>query len=187
MRKKITILVILTCLISCGGCSGQFCAIGTSSTGSTTHVGCLSAVQGKKVEGGRAVGDKENLLYLMIICSGVKAAPDQSTGGGIEGDPMSKPEISYQWGTTAGTARVTINWDTGSGVVAIGDQKFDRAKGNTFFIERTPDGKLSAKQCGILGPAASFSEVADRIRQTLPDNEVVRTAKFSEVDKMAEP
>jgi len=140
-----------------------------------------------KVVGGRAVGDEENLLYLMIICSGVKSGPVQSNGGGIEGYPMSTPMIYYEWGTTAGTARVTIDWDTSSGVVTIGDQKFDRAKGNTFFIERKPDGKLSAKQCGILGPAATFSEVAARVRQTLPDDEVVRKAKFSAVDKTAEP
>lgn len=181
---RILVLCLLTVMWvpACGEYSGHFCATGTESTRSTTDVGALIIVNGRSVENGRATGSEQNLVYLMVICSGVKPGPTQGVGGGIEGNPMSNPKIYSEWETTSGTARVSLDWETHSDTISIGDEKFNRKNGNTFFIERKTDGRLVAQQCGNLGPAANFSQVAAKIREMLKDNNIVGSAKFRQVD-----
>lgn len=174
---------MILCLPACDIGAGSFCANGMDSTSSSTHVGCISILKGYAVEHGRAVGDRQNLVYLMILCSDTKAAADQQVGGGVEGNPMSKPFIYYTWKTTNGTARVSIDWNTRSDIISIGSQEFERAKGNAFFIERKSDGKLIAKQCGTLDSSASFPEIAKQIRENLPNDELIKSAKFRGVDQ----
>lgn len=176
-------LPLLVCLSACTVSTGSFCAIGIKSLGSTTHIGCLSIVQGRAIRDGRATGERQNLIYLMIICRDAKATADQSSGGGIEGDPMSDAIIYYDWKTTTGTAHVSLDWNTRSDTVSVEGQQFYRAKGNVFFIERKSDGKLIAKQCGDLPSTSDFAQIAMQIRQKLPDDDLVRSAKFQNVDK----
>jgi hypothetical protein len=186
ISMKTSLLVLLVSFLmavpACDFGAGRFVAVGTESSGSLTNIGCLSIVEGYSVKNGSATGDKKKLLYLMIICSGVKPAADQEVGGGIEGDPMSKPEIYYQWGTTTGPARASLEWNTASDTISIGGKEFNREDGDTFFIERKADGSLFAQQCGKLGPDADFLKLAKRIRDTMRDNDLVRAAKFRGVD-----
>lgn len=183
MRKVSKCVILLLFLSACDPFAGNYCAIGENSLGSTTHVGCLSRVEGRVIAHGRAVGETQNLLYLMIICPGLKAASSLAVGGGIEGDPMSEPFIYYDWDTTSGMVRVSVNWKTSSDVISIGQKNFRRADGNVFLIERSPNGDLVAKQCGLLGPKASFADAARLIRQKLPDDELVRSVRFRTLDE----
>jgi hypothetical protein len=183
MRDMLLFALILALFVpACDMGGGSFCATGTESVGSTTYVGCLSTVKGRAVQNGHAIGERQSLLYLMIICPDVTAAANQGSGGGVEGNPMIKPKIYYEWQTTNGPVRVSFEWDTRKDRILVGGQEFMRPNGNVFVIERQPNGKLFAQQCGTLGSNASLGDVAYEIRRKLPGDHFVSSAKFRSID-----
>lgn len=142
---------------------------------SSGHVGQLSVVYGRSPENERPA--LRNWLYLLIICPDVQAADSQSHASGINRDVMSFPLFHYDWGTQSGTVHVSFRWNMWLDYISIGEQKFKRKDGNVFVVVRNPDGKLTARQCGSLGPLADTPEVVRHIRAQVPKDVLVAAVR----------
>jgi hypothetical protein len=181
MRNSWWCLLLVLTLCGCDVKTGHFCANGEKQIGSSSHVASLAIINGCRAANG-LLGENENLLYLMIVCPTLKLGTNESIGGGIEGDPMATPLIYNEWQTTSGEARVTIEWNTRSDSVSIGQKEFNRTAGNVFFIVRKATGELVARQCGMLGPNADFSDLIQLVRRTSDGDELVRSVKFDNLN-----
>lgn len=185
MKLIITLqaIVIGLGLSACSGGSGNFSAAGTSDLACKTHPGCLSIVHGHPLVSGGTTRRTENYLYLMVLCPGVKASENSEQSSGIDGDPITEPDIQYEWKTTSGKIHIALQWNTRTEKVLIGSNQFTRTNGNVFVIIRMPDGQLSALQCGSLGLHAEYQDAIRYIRYQCETNEIVNKARFYIIDK----
>jgi hypothetical protein len=176
-------LNLLTLLLAIGltGCHdgrqhGQFSSMGSSMTPLEPTPGVLGIVSGYALAAdGRHAGDKQTLLYLLVVCPGI----DPRDNGISENDGPYTTTLKYSWGTEIS---VSIPWDRRADTVSIGGRAFDRSKGNVLVIRRGSDGKFTGQQLKSLdakGRHLLCETVLLHIREQLPGDAVVASLRTS--------
>jgi hypothetical protein len=191
LQKKnwlILSLIAVSLIAICSICVALFFIIAApySVTGqqgfrySSHQVGELTVIQGWPQENGKPT--LHNWLYVMIVCPEVQASDSQFSSSGINHDIMSNPEFHYDWGTQGGIVHVAFRWNLWSDTISIGKLKFVRKDGNVFVVVRSLTGDLKTQQCGSLGSMADLPEIVQHIRQHLPNDNLVASIKFYDVN-----
>jgi hypothetical protein len=141
-------------------------------------VGGMSTIYGRPLVDGKPT--LQNVLYLMIIFPGGRAATNHSCTSGLRPAESSSVECYYDWATITGSAHLSLLLNTRSGAITIGSQGFERKNGNVFVVVSKSNGELTSQQCGTLGPLAKVSEVVRHIRQQLPKDKLVASVRVPE-------
>jgi hypothetical protein len=162
--------------IGCDEQHGRFYMSGESYTAFRSNVGGVDIVDGYSAQPiNETDGNEQHLLYILIICPGVRA--HSSTSSSDSGRYFST--LDYSWDTENGKISMQVQWNRDSDTVAIGDQKFDRNKGNVLVVRRETNGKIVGEQLSSLGTHAAFSEVLYHVQQKLTNDQLIASLELN--------
>ena len=171
MRKFIPIIFLLALvIIGCDVQRGRFVTTSDRSA-ALSQVGLVNIVEGYS-------NDKDaisqDLMYVLVVCPDVKV---HGSGSGID---MQKyvTTLNYSWDAESGKISMQVQWNRDSDVVAIGDKKYARDKGNVFVVRRETNGEIVGQQLPSLGAHAGFSEVLHRVQQQLTNDQFIASLKM---------
>jgi hypothetical protein len=171
VRKFIPIIFLLALIIiGCDVQRGRFVTTGDRSA-ALSQVGLVDIVEGYS-------NDKDalsqDLVYVLVVCPDVKA---HGSGSGIDMERYSTA-LNYSWDTESGKFSIQVQWNRDSDLVAIGDKKYARDKGNVFVVRREMNGEIVSQQLPSLGTHAAFSEVLRHVQQQLTNDQFIASLKM---------
>ena len=126
MRKFIPIIFLLALVvIGCDVQRGRFVTTGHRSA-ALSQVGLVDIVEGYSKDKDALFQD---LMYVLVVCPDVKV---HGSGSGIEMGKYSTT-LNYSWDAESGQISIQVQWNRDSDIIAIGDKKYARDKGNVFI------------------------------------------------------
>jgi hypothetical protein len=125
----------------------------------------------------------KNCFYLLVLGEGILPADWLLTRSTINRDIRSCPFVEYEWQILGQRERQRIRWNMWSDTIAFGSEKFSRKQGDVFVLTRSPAGKWSAKQCGLLGSDANLGDLVRHIRRQFSSDPTTTSIKFPKVDR----
>lgn len=169
MRKFILIILVFG-LIGCNVQRGRFSTTGDRSA-ALSQVGLVDIVEGYSNEKDAIFQD---LIYVLVVCPDVKV---HGSGSGID---MEKylTTLNYSWDAESGKISIQVQWNRNSDIVAIGDKKFARDKGNVFVVRRETNGEIIGQQLPSLGTHAAFSEVLRHVQRQLTNDQLITSLQL---------
>jgi hypothetical protein len=177
MSNYISLFLILSLgMIGCGVQGGRFTTTGSESNALAPNVGCIDIITGlnKKQADETGLSDEQNLLYILIITSGIQE--HGSSGSNDYGRFVTT--LNHSWNTDKGTFAVSIPWNRETDMVTIGKQEFLREKGNVFVVKLNAAGEIVSQQFASLGSHSNFQQMLDYIHQQLPNDKLISSVKL---------
>jgi hypothetical protein len=115
-------------------------------------------------------GSDENLLYIVMICPGLKAHPP--LGSSQEMVTFTSSQHCW-WSTNSGKIEFSYTWNRLFDSVRIVGFNFDRAAGNAFVARREIGGQWSVQQLAHVSGAVDVSEALRQIQRQIPQDRYV--------------
>ena len=123
---------------------------------------------------GKDVAKQSNHLYILSMCANAPTDGSQSSELHLSERPSYFRYSHLRWKTDIGMIELPISWNYWNDTIDVGEQTFDRKKGNVFVALRQSDGEWESVQCGTLGDSADYDGAARYIlknyRGRLPNN-----------------
>ncbi len=164
--RFMTLAAVAATFSGCGIQLGKF----TSSGGFTAlgpEFGILAYERGRPWE---SSGPDKNLLYIVVICPGVKAHPPSGSSGEIGRFTSSQ---HCWWSTNSGRIEFSYNWNRVFDSVQILGFSFDRTAGNAFVARRTTAGRWTVEQLASVPTDVSLTDALRQIQHQLPQDRSV--------------
>ena len=163
-------LVVAFAIVGCDVQRGRFSTSGDRSQALSPEVGCIDIVSGHGCKPFNTTNsDEQHLLYVVIVCPGVRAQGSSSSSQYDKHDTT----LNHTWNTTAGLIAIAVRWDRQADTVSIGKQEFMREHGNLFIVRCEAGGVTTCRQLTGLGSHAGCQEVLQFIRKQLPKDRLV--------------
>jgi hypothetical protein len=109
---------------------------------------------------GKGAARQSNHLYILSVCANAPTDGSQSSELHLSERPSYFRYSHLRWKTDIGMIQLPVRWNYWSDTIEIGEQTFDRNKGNVFVALRQSDGEWVSAQCGTLGDSADYDEAA---------------------------
>jgi hypothetical protein len=164
--RFITVAAVAATLSSCGVQLGKFTSSG-GFAGLEPEFGILAYERGSPWG---SSGPDKNLLYIVVICPGVKVHPPSGSAQQIGRFTSSQ---RCWWSTDSGQIEFSYSWNRVFDSVRILGFGFDRAAGNAFVARRTSNGRWAVEQLAYVSTDLTLSEALRQIQRQLPQDRSV--------------
>jgi hypothetical protein len=164
------LLIVALAITGCDVQRGRFVSTGDTFEALSSPVGSLDIVDGYE-KGGM---DDQQILYVLIVTPSVEV--HGSSSGSDFGQYVTT--LHHSWITEKGIFTGSISWNRQADLVTIGNQQFVREKGDIFLVRLNAAGEISGQQFASPGSHISFQEVLKYIRQQLPNDALISSAKL---------
>ncbi len=180
MRARLSnvfVAILFLCIASCGVQRGKYSNSSHQAYALVPHPGLIEIVRGAGLAAGfSVVGREENLLYVVVVCPGIRGGLSASRNnfGKFSSD------YSYTWSTDAGEISANFLWDRQSDTVHIAGVDYHRDAGNTLVLRREPGtGRWSARQLSSIGPQLNAIQALQQVQSQLPNDATITSLAIS--------